>query len=116
MGGLARGEVLDGFHVDAGVVFDGRVGVFQLVAGEDADDAIRRGRSLCSSSSLLQAGDAGGAGGFAAEAAAGDHGAVLEDFLVGDFATTPFMNRGRAGLWADSPDGRFRWRWRRCGA
>src|SRR4051812_44064609 len=37
-GGLAGGEVLGGFHVDAGVVFDRRIGVFQLVAGEDADD------------------------------------------------------------------------------
>ena len=29
---------LDGFHVDACVVFDGGIGVFELVACEDADD------------------------------------------------------------------------------
>ena len=68
-GSVRRGQVLDGLHVDAGVVFHRRVGVFQLVAGEDADDRFV-GRMTCSSSSLLQPGDAGGAGGFAAEAVA----------------------------------------------
>ena len=35
---------------------------------------------------LVQAGDAGGAGGLAAEAVAGDHRAVFEDLFVGHFA------------------------------
>ncbi len=31
---------LNGFDVDAGVVFDGSIGIFELVAGKNADDII----------------------------------------------------------------------------
>ena len=81
----ARGQVLGGFHVDAGVVFHRRVGVLQLVAGEDADDLLV-GRDDLLVEQLVQAGDAGGAGRLAAETVAGDHGAVFEDLVVGHFA------------------------------
>ena len=80
-----RGVVLGGFHVDAGVVFDGGVGVFELVAGEDADDA-----GIAIDDALLDeqagAGDGRGAGRFAAEAVTTDQGFVFENRGIVDLA------------------------------
>ena len=39
-------QVLHALHVDAGVVLDGDVRVFEFVSGEDADDAVARGDHL----------------------------------------------------------------------
>src|SRR5207237_5456667 len=71
--------------VDAGVVVDGGVGVFEFVAGEDADYFFVGGDELFAKK-LAVAGDAGGAGGFAAEAVAADQGLVLQNIFVGHFA------------------------------
>ena len=61
------------------------VGVLELMAGEDADDAL-----VGADDALLaeqpRAGDAGGAGRLAAEAAGADLGLGVEDFLVGHLA------------------------------
>ena len=60
-------------------------GVFQLVAGEDADDALV-GPDDALGHQLLHAGHAGRAGRFAAQPAGAHLGLGVEDFLVGDFA------------------------------
>ena len=69
--------------VGLGVVSDGRGRILEQVAGEDADDALG-GVDQAALDQFARAGDAGGAGGFAAEAPATDLGLGVENFLIGD--------------------------------
>ena len=87
------------------VVGDRRGRVLELVAGEDADDALARGDDAFLAEQL-RAGDAGGAGRFAAEAVGADLGLGVEDLLVGHFAddaVAPFERPQALG--AGSPAG-----------
>ena len=67
------------------VIGDRGGGVFQLMAGQNADDLLV-GADDAFGHELLDARHAGGAGRLAAEAAGADLGLGVEDFLVGHFA------------------------------
>ena len=68
-----------------GVVGDGNVGVFEFVSGEDTDDTVAGGDDPFASEEF-GSGDAGGGGGFTAEAAGTHFGFGIEDVLVTDLA------------------------------
>lgn len=67
------------------VIGDGGGGVFELMAGEDADDPLV-GADDALIAEEAGTGDAGGAGGLTAEAAGGDFGFGVEHFLVRNLA------------------------------
>ena len=79
LGGCGGGETRG---ID-GVVRDGGGRVFELVAGEDADDSVAGGDHPLLTEQF-GSGDAGGAGGFAAEAAGSDLGFGFQDQFVRD--------------------------------
>src|SRR5439155_417602 len=73
------------FGLVGGVVGDRGGGVFELVAGEDADDALIAADDPFFDE-LLDAGHAGGAGRLAAQAAGADLGLGVENLLVAGLA------------------------------